>query len=230
MVLACLVACALLCCCATLAPLNHHQATARPIRSISNATPSPACSCIFMQGVCLEPPAIFYEFCARGSLADVLAEAADNPKAALQLTWGVRLQMVVGTGSGSFPLALQLPAGRRQPMHASPSSESACALMCPRPLQMTDPLTDHCICCTATQPALPCPALRSDGGCRRRPAVPAPARSARYPQVRHCVFALLTHFFTLPVIRGRDPECAQLGMDCFGAPLAQQRGRLVLCF
>ena len=41
-------------------------------------------------GVCLDPPCVVTEYCARGSLNDVLKRALHNPKYAEQLDWRVR--------------------------------------------------------------------------------------------------------------------------------------------
>lgn len=41
-------------------------------------------------GVCLDPPCVVTEYCARGSLNDVLKRALYNPKYAEQLDWRVR--------------------------------------------------------------------------------------------------------------------------------------------
>ena len=38
-------------------------------------------------GVCLDPPCVVTEYCARGSLNDVLKRAFFNPAAAAQLDW-----------------------------------------------------------------------------------------------------------------------------------------------
>ena len=44
-------------------------------------------------GVCLEPPAVLTEFCARGSLNDVLKKALTKPDLAGQLDWSRRYAM-----------------------------------------------------------------------------------------------------------------------------------------
>ena len=41
-------------------------------------------------GVCLQPPCVVTEFCARGSLNDVFKRARANPTLAAQLDWGRR--------------------------------------------------------------------------------------------------------------------------------------------
>lgn len=41
-------------------------------------------------GVCLDPPCVVTEYCARGSLNDVLKRALYNPRYAEQLDWRVR--------------------------------------------------------------------------------------------------------------------------------------------
>ena len=45
-------------------------------------------------GICREPPCIVTEFCSRGSLSGVLANALLDPRLAAALTWERRLAMV----------------------------------------------------------------------------------------------------------------------------------------
>lgn len=45
-------------------------------------------------GVCALPACIITEFCERGSLRDVLQEGRDSPRAAAELSWPRRLNMV----------------------------------------------------------------------------------------------------------------------------------------
>lgn len=47
-----------------------------------------------MQGVCPTPPCVVTEYCARGSLNDVLRGARNVPAKAAQLDWARRLNMV----------------------------------------------------------------------------------------------------------------------------------------
>jgi hypothetical protein len=42
-------------------------------------------------GVCLDPPLVVTEYCARGSLNDVLKRALNSPAFASQLDWSRRL-------------------------------------------------------------------------------------------------------------------------------------------
>ncbi|CAL5228984.1 g12220 [Coccomyxa viridis] len=51
-------------------------------------------------GVCLDPPCVVTEYCARGSLNDVLKRALYNPKYAEQLDWRVRLSMALDAAKG----------------------------------------------------------------------------------------------------------------------------------
>ena len=50
-------------------------------------------------GVCPTPPCVVTEYCARGSLHDVLRLARSSPARAAQLDWPRRLNMV-GGGKG----------------------------------------------------------------------------------------------------------------------------------
>lgn len=55
-------------------------------------------SCLTLMSRCQWPP----EFCARGSLSDLLKTASTTPAVAAQLTWHRRLQMV-RAGKGAVP-------------------------------------------------------------------------------------------------------------------------------
>lgn len=55
-------------------------------------------------GICHDPPAILTEYCARGSLTEVLAAGRTDPAAAAQLTWARRLAMAVNAASGMLYL------------------------------------------------------------------------------------------------------------------------------
>ena len=50
---------------------------------------------VMFMGLCLEPPCIVTEFCARGSLYDVLKKARASPAFAQQLDWSKRLSMAL---------------------------------------------------------------------------------------------------------------------------------------
>ena len=50
---------------------------------------------VMFMGLCLEPPCIVTEFCARGSLYDVLKKARGAPAFAQQLDWSRRLSMAL---------------------------------------------------------------------------------------------------------------------------------------
>ena len=50
---------------------------------------------VMFMGLCLEPPCIVTEFCARGSLFDVLRKARSSPPFAQQLDWPKRLGMAL---------------------------------------------------------------------------------------------------------------------------------------
>jgi hypothetical protein len=45
-------------------------------------------------GICSSPPALVTEYCARGSLADVLCAAKTSAALASRLDWGRRILMV----------------------------------------------------------------------------------------------------------------------------------------
>jgi serine/threonine protein kinase len=55
-------------------------------------------------GVCLNPPCVVTEYCARGSLNDVLKRARQSPALATQLDWGRRLNMVLDAAKGMLYL------------------------------------------------------------------------------------------------------------------------------
>ena len=50
---------------------------------------------VMFMGLCLEPPCIVTEFCARGSLYDVLKKARSTPAFAQQLDWSRRISMAL---------------------------------------------------------------------------------------------------------------------------------------
>ncbi len=50
---------------------------------------------VLFMGVCLEPPCVVSEWCARGSLFDVLIKARSTPALAPQLDWARRLNMAL---------------------------------------------------------------------------------------------------------------------------------------
>ena len=50
---------------------------------------------VLFMGVCLDPPCVVSEWCARGSLFDVLTKARKNPALAPQLDWTRRLNMAL---------------------------------------------------------------------------------------------------------------------------------------
>ncbi|KAI7839198.1 hypothetical protein COHA_007087 [Chlorella ohadii] len=55
-------------------------------------------------GICHEPPCIVTEFCARGSLCDLLAAARSDPEVAAQLSWRRRLTMAADAAVGMLYL------------------------------------------------------------------------------------------------------------------------------
>ena len=62
-----------------------------------------------LQGVCVAPPAIVSEFCARGSLTDVLREARLAPDPAAVLSWSRRLSIAAEAASGMAYLHSRMP-------------------------------------------------------------------------------------------------------------------------
>lgn len=48
-----------------------------------------------LMGLCLSPICVVTEFCARGSLTDVLRKAASDPVSAQQLDWRKRITMAL---------------------------------------------------------------------------------------------------------------------------------------
>jgi serine/threonine protein kinase len=61
-------------------------------------------------GVCIFPPAIVTEWCARGSLTDVLKAGKDSTTAAADLTWQRRLGMALDAAKGMTHLHGHKPA------------------------------------------------------------------------------------------------------------------------
>jgi serine/threonine protein kinase len=61
-------------------------------------------SIVMYLGVCLDPPAVVTEYCARGSLADVLKRARTSPLLAAQLDWARRLNMALDAAKGMLYL------------------------------------------------------------------------------------------------------------------------------
>ena len=51
-------------------------------------------------GVCLDPPLVLTEYCARGSLNDVLKRGLHSPAFAAQLDWPKRLNMALDAAKG----------------------------------------------------------------------------------------------------------------------------------
>ena len=50
---------------------------------------------VLFMGLCLEPPCMVSEFCARVSLYDVLKKARQSPQLARQLDWPKRVNMLL---------------------------------------------------------------------------------------------------------------------------------------
>ncbi|GAB4822572.1 hypothetical protein N2152v2_009618 [Parachlorella kessleri] len=66
-------------------------------------------SIVTFLGVCTVPPCVVTEYCARGSLADVLRNARQSPSAAAKLDWPRRLNMMLDTAKGMLHLHSHSP-------------------------------------------------------------------------------------------------------------------------
>ncbi|DBA72008.1 TPA: hypothetical protein ACH3X2_010748 [Trebouxia sp. C0005] len=64
---------------------------------------------VMFMGMCVEPPCIITEFCARGSLFDVLRKARTSPAFAQQLDWSKRLSMALDAAKGVLHLHSHKP-------------------------------------------------------------------------------------------------------------------------
>ncbi|DBA83679.1 TPA: hypothetical protein ACH3X1_006228 [Trebouxia sp. C0004] len=64
---------------------------------------------VMFMGMCVEPPCIITEFCARGSLFDVLRKARTSPAFAQQLDWSRRLTMALDAAKGVLHLHSHKP-------------------------------------------------------------------------------------------------------------------------
>lgn len=72
--------------------------------------PTPAQNCVSFFAVCHQPPCIVTEFCARGGLDDVLADARRDPAAAAEMTWARRLSLALDAARGMLYLHSRTPA------------------------------------------------------------------------------------------------------------------------
>ncbi|BDA45207.1 probable serine/threonine-protein kinase SIS8 at C-terminar half [Coccomyxa sp. Obi] len=59
---------------------------------------------VMFLGACSSPPCMVTEFCARGSLLDILSRARENPAAAAELGWNRRLNMALEAAKGMLYL------------------------------------------------------------------------------------------------------------------------------
>lgn len=59
---------------------------------------------LLLMGYCAAPPCMVTEYCASGSLLDVLSMARTTPMLAAQLTWGRRLGMALDAAKGMLYL------------------------------------------------------------------------------------------------------------------------------
>ena len=79
---------------------------------------------VLFMGLCLEPPCIVTEFCARGSLYDVLKKARSTPAFAQQLDWSRRLSMALDAAKVTCHALAACPDPRSLHWHALPSFSS----------------------------------------------------------------------------------------------------------
>ena len=105
-------------------------------------------------GVCLQPPCVVTEYCARGSLNDVFKRARATPALAAQLDWGRRLNMVLDAAKGMMYLHSSEPPVIHRDLK-SPNllvdkhwRLKVCAMLCPsflsRSLVLCDGRYQHC--------------------------------------------------------------------------------------
>lgn len=64
---------------------------------------------VLFLGVCLDPPCMVTEFCARGSLLDVLSRAKTNKAVAAELDWRRRLKLALDAAKGMHYLHTRQP-------------------------------------------------------------------------------------------------------------------------
>ena len=64
---------------------------------------------VLFLGISYEPPAIISEYCARGSLFDVLRAAGSSEATAASLTWPRRLCMALDAAKGMLALHSHQP-------------------------------------------------------------------------------------------------------------------------
>ena len=64
---------------------------------------------VMFLGVCLDPPCIVTEYCARGSLFDVLSRAKERPEIGKRLTWKRRINMALDAAKGMNYLHSHIP-------------------------------------------------------------------------------------------------------------------------
>eukprot|EP00884_Botryococcus_braunii_P001864 jgi/Botrbrau1/11679/Bobra.0195s0010.1 len=65
---------------------------------------------VMFMGFCLDPPRIITDYCARGSLSEVLGKARLQPNISAQLTWPRRLSMALHIAKGMLQLHANVPA------------------------------------------------------------------------------------------------------------------------
>ena len=64
---------------------------------------------VLFMGVCLEPACMVTEWCARGSVFDILVKARNNPSLAAQLDGPRRLAMALDAAKGMLQLHSHRP-------------------------------------------------------------------------------------------------------------------------
>ena len=77
--------------------LMHHVVQVSIISSLRHP------NVVMFMGLCLQPPCIVTEFCARGSLFDVLRKARTSQGFAQQLDWSKRLSMALDAAKVRSP-------------------------------------------------------------------------------------------------------------------------------
>ena len=80
-------------------------------------------------GCCVAPPCLVSEYCAHGSLHDVLKEARCSPELAGELTWDRRLAWALGAASAMSYLVRPAPLYSCAPGPEIPSGPP-CTCVC----------------------------------------------------------------------------------------------------
>ena len=81
---------------------------------------------VMFMGLCLEPPCIVTEFCARGSLYDVLKKARGTPAFAQQLDWSRRISMALDAAKVCIAIDCAPPSWLPSLPHPAHPNHPAC--------------------------------------------------------------------------------------------------------